>query len=103
MPGLKSAALLTSSKGPHGGYLLSRPSKEITILDIVSAYGGPISLVSCVNDPKNCERQNRCAALDAWKEINDSINNKLKSITIQDLALRQMEKEKKKGALIYHI
>ena len=103
MPGLKSAGLITSSKGPHGGYLLNRPKSEVTLLDVLSAFGGPVSLVGCVNNPSSCERQQTCAAYDAWKEISNSINSSLESITIEDLALRQTEKEKGKSAIVYYI
>jgi Rrf2 family protein len=36
------AQLLHSIKGPHGGYRLARPAREITVLDIIEAVDGPI-------------------------------------------------------------
>ncbi|MDR0886138.1 MAG: Rrf2 family transcriptional regulator [Clostridiales Family XIII bacterium] len=33
---LKKADLLTSIKGPHGGYKLARPASDITIYDVLS-------------------------------------------------------------------
>ena len=35
--------VLRSKKGPRGGYKLARPAKEITLLEIIEAAGGPIS------------------------------------------------------------
>ena len=35
--------ILRSKRGPGGGYLLARPAKEITLLEIVEVAGGPIS------------------------------------------------------------
>jgi Rrf2 family protein len=40
---LVSARVLYSVKGPHGGYRLAKPAKEITLLDVVEAVDGPIS------------------------------------------------------------
>src|SRR6266496_3504711 len=37
-----SAGLLRSVKGPNGGYVLARPAREISVLEIVEAVDGPI-------------------------------------------------------------
>jgi Rrf2 family protein len=39
---LVRARLLLSLKGPHGGYRLARPAKDITLLDVVEAIDGPV-------------------------------------------------------------
>jgi Rrf2 family protein len=36
------ARILHSLKGPHGGYWLARPAKDVTLLDVVEAVDGPI-------------------------------------------------------------
>ncbi len=35
--------VLRSKKGPKGGYKLALPAKEITLLEVIEASGGPIS------------------------------------------------------------
>jgi Rrf2 family protein len=40
---LRHAGLVRSSRGPHGGYCLSRPAGKISLLDIVEAVGGSAS------------------------------------------------------------
>jgi Rrf2 family protein len=37
-----SAGLLRSVKGPNGGYVLTRPAREVSVLEIVEAVDGPI-------------------------------------------------------------
>ena len=37
-----SAGLLRSVKGPNGGYVLARPAREISVLEVVEAVDGPI-------------------------------------------------------------
>jgi Rrf2 family protein len=39
---LVSAQVLSSVKGPNGGYRLARPPSEITMLEILEAVDGPI-------------------------------------------------------------
>src|SRR5215468_9166571 len=39
---LVSSMVLTSIKGPNGGYALARPANEVTMLDIIESVDGPI-------------------------------------------------------------
>lgn len=39
---LVTAQILTSVKGPHGGYRLARPANKISVLAIIEAVDGPI-------------------------------------------------------------
>ncbi|OAI40999.1 hypothetical protein AYO40_00525 [Planctomycetaceae bacterium SCGC AG-212-D15] len=41
MVSLARAKVLTSIKGPHGGYRLGRPAQEITLLDVIESVEGP--------------------------------------------------------------
>ena len=40
---LVRAQILSSERGPAGGFVLRRPATEITLLDVVEAIDGPIS------------------------------------------------------------
>ena len=40
---LRRAGLVTSKRGPGGGYLLARPATEITLRDVVEAVEGPLA------------------------------------------------------------
>ncbi len=37
-----SAGLLRSVKGPNGGYVLARPPREISVLEIIEGVDGPV-------------------------------------------------------------
>jgi Rrf2 family protein len=39
---LVSAGILSSLKGPHGGYRLARSASDITLLEVIEAVEGPI-------------------------------------------------------------
>lgn len=51
---LKKAGLVRSTPGVRGGYELSRPTGQITFLNVVEAVEGPISLFQCRNIRFNC-------------------------------------------------
>ncbi len=40
---LRRAGLVTSKRGPGGGYLLARPAAEITLREVVEAVEGPLA------------------------------------------------------------
>ncbi|MGE5613443.1 MAG: Rrf2 family transcriptional regulator, partial [Bacillota bacterium] len=44
------------------------------------------------DDPNQCPRNEICATLDVWKQINDAINNVIDNITLEDLVKRQRQK-----------
>jgi Rrf2 family cysteine metabolism transcriptional repressor len=52
---LRNASLLRSVWGNKGGYVLAAPPGDITLLDIIEAVDGPISVIDCVSDSYNCE------------------------------------------------
>ena len=43
---LKRAGIVTSKRGPRGGYQLAREPKQLTLGDVVRALEGPIDLAS---------------------------------------------------------
>ena len=53
---LVSARVLTSIKGPNGGYRLARSPNDITLLEIVEAVDGPILGQAPAPEPENKKR-----------------------------------------------
>lgn len=103
MASLKSAGLVSSTKGPQGGYSLNKCPEEITLLDVVIAFEVAVCLVNCVNAPDECSRQKHCAMYDIWKELSTAINTKFSSISIRDAAQLQREKGLFTGEPMFHI
>lgn len=46
---LKKAGIVSSRRGPGGGYRLARPASEISFADILRITDGPIALVPCAS------------------------------------------------------
>ncbi|MDI6716148.1 MAG: RrF2 family transcriptional regulator [Actinomycetota bacterium] len=89
IPTLKAAGFIRSIRGASGGYVLTKDARQIKLLDIVQALEGSLAPVDCVDIPKICSRVNDCAAHDVWKELHESINKTLGSLTLADLVERQ--------------
>lgn len=91
MGGLKRAGLI---KRVNEGYLLSREPDKITAYDIISVLESSVKSVDCDMNRSDCFKSNACAAMELWKDLNESIEETLKSRTLKQLASKQMEKEK---------
>jgi Rrf2 family protein len=102
IPRLKSAGLINSSRGAHGGYVLARPPEEITLHEIVTALEGPICLVECINSPDVCDRVGFCVTRDLWDEVTEKVDTTLRSKTLLDLVHKHRNKEKSRP-LMYSI
>ena len=82
---LKAAGLVESIRGAHGGYVLSRDPKQITMKDIVETLEGSLDLVGCVRRPKMCGRVSLCVTRNLWRKVSDNISQALASVTLEDL------------------
>ena len=103
IPPLKNAGLITSVRGAHGGYSLSRPPAQITLKDILLAAEGPISFVSCVGDPAACKRSEICGTKDIWSELSEKFLQILESVTLEDIVEKQKCKSGTSAAYNYVI
>ncbi len=76
---LSIAGIIHTSRGAKGGVTLARDPKEITILDVVEAIDGPISLNDCTLDPHQCIFGDECPIRPLWCETQAELVKKLKS------------------------
>lgn len=51
---LSRHGLLSSTRGPKGGFTLTRPAREITLADIYQASEGPLTLRTCLLEKPVC-------------------------------------------------
>jgi Rrf2 family protein len=90
---LRVAGLVKSIRGAKGGYILGRSPSEIHLSDLVEALDGPIRLIECLHDQKFCKKYSICVMREVWKEVSDSIERILRSLTLEDLVNRKIEKD----------
>ena len=82
---LKTAGLVKSFRGAHGGYTLQREPDKINLLEVVSALEGDLSLVECVTTPAACSRTDICVTQAVWGQVSRAIAETLARITLADL------------------
>jgi Rrf2 family protein len=82
---LKSAGLVQSSRGAHGGYFLAKHPAKISLYDVVNILEGSTSVVDCVSDITACDRIEKCPTRGVWETLDKTIREYLSSINLEDL------------------
>lgn len=83
---LSSAGILATVVGAKGGVRLGRPASEITLLDLVNAMEGGITLNHCVGNEHTCPLSSHCPVQSAWAGATRSLEDNLASVTFEALA-----------------
>jgi len=89
---LRRAKLVTSVRGPGGGYCLARPTGAITVAEIISAVDEPIDATQC-GGKENCIDDRRCITHDLWATLNEKMNEYLNSVSLADVVSHQQGKK----------
>jgi len=83
--------LLSSTKGPHGGFGLGKPSEEIRLIDIVDIIDGRDIFNKCLIRMDDCRKnpEEQCSLHDEYQKIrNDLLNlfeNQKISALVEDI------------------
>lgn len=88
---LRRGGLVTSARGPGGGYSLARAAEDMRISDIILAVDEPIKVTRCeMGSPKGCTNHGRCITHDLWEELGRQISNYLSSVSLADVVNRNI-------------
>ncbi len=83
---LRRSGLIRSVRGAHGGYCLSRPAAEISLLDVYEALEGSFCPVDCLDTPGSCGRTDGCTTRGVWQELREAVVGVMQARTLEDLA-----------------
>lgn len=81
---LRKNEIVSSTRGPGGGYKLSHPTEEVSVVDIIIAVDETYRANGC-STTEYCQGGTRCLTHDLWDELSDQIHGFLKGITLADL------------------
>ena len=83
---LQRAALVSSTRGLHGGYQLARPATQISAAAILDALEGPMALTDCSVARGQCEIEQSCRVGHVWQRLNLAIRRSLVDVSLAQLA-----------------
>ncbi len=93
---LRSAGIVCGRRGPGGGYVLCKLSRDITLLEVVEILEKNFLPVDCLDDAKDCAArvdpvtricalQETCVTRPLWITMRKSYKDFLRSHSIVDL------------------
>lgn len=82
---LRRAGIVTSKRGPRGGYQLAAPPEKIRLGDILRALEGPIQLLPVARSPELVESSSYEVTEQVFKGISSGIEACLDGVTIADM------------------
>ena len=94
---LKKNNLVKSSRGPSGGYLLTKNPEEIKLSSIIKAVDERIKTLGCKKESKKgCNGKSiKCITHNLWDELETHINNFFEKNTLKDIIYRVNEDQQK--------
>lgn len=105
---LRNAGIITSKRGPQGGYSLAKNPQNIKLGEIIRVTEGGLEPVFCVHPEKSgkhCDRIAECVTRLIWKEAGEKLEDFFDSVTIGDLCekaeLLGVQKEQGQRAMYY--
>jgi Rrf2 family protein len=83
--------LLSSTKGPNGGFVLNKKPEEITLLEVIAAIDGLDIFDRCGIGLKVCSDEVPCPIHNKFKFLRENIRNTLSTETLADLRIEVVE------------
>ena len=87
MQKLNSANILNSIKGIKGGYVLNRPLKDISYMELVRTIEGAEVSRVCESAKGRCENYQYCNIISPVEQLNLKLNNFLESLNLEELLI----------------
>lgn len=81
---LRRQKLVSSIRGPGGGYQLSRGPGAVYIAEVVDAVSESLDTTRCGNKG-DCQQGEKCLTHHLWSDLSDQIHDFLSNISLNDL------------------
>jgi Rrf2 family iron-sulfur cluster assembly transcriptional regulator len=85
---LRRRSLVSSVRGPGGGYNLARDAAQIHIAEVIAAVDENVDTTRC-GGAHNCQNDGPCLTHDLWQDLSARIYDYLNRISLQDLVDRK--------------
>ncbi|MCL4473948.1 MAG: Rrf2 family transcriptional regulator [Actinobacteria bacterium] len=83
---LAKEGIVTTHRGVGGGVSLARAPEKISMLDVIEAIEGKVSLNRCFVHPRECPREKFCAMHDELDRIGSSLASMFAKVNFARMA-----------------
>lgn len=85
---LRRGELVSSVRGPGGGYRLSREKEQIYVAEVIDAVNESVDATGC-NNKEDCLEGESCLTHHLWCDLSEQIHQFLSGISLADLVARK--------------
>lgn len=85
---LRKKSLVSSVRGPGGGYRLGRPEQDIHVAEIIDAVSESLDTTKC-QGKGDCNNGEICLTHHLWEDLSAQIHGFLSNISLADLVVRR--------------
>ena len=89
---LRKRGLVTSTRGPGGGYQLGQAAQTIAVSDVIRAVDESVDATRC-GGKENCQNDARCLTHDLWVDLSSLIQTFLSEMNLAQLVERSRVRE----------
>ena len=98
---LRRRSLVTSVRGPGGGYNLASSTDQVSVADIIIAVDEPIDATQC-GGKENCKDDKKCITHDLWTDLNRHIFEYMRAVKLSELVAKQLKKSSDVAVMQIH-
>jgi Rrf2 family iron-sulfur cluster assembly transcriptional regulator len=96
---LRRRGLVTSVRGPGGGYRLARPASDVSVAEVVTAVDESLRATRCTGVGPGCMPGGaRCLTHDLWEETGKQIEGYLASVSLADVLAGRLHPHRARAA-----
>lgn len=82
---LRKDGIVSSVRGPGGGFYFARTPDKITLKDILEASGENLGTDICQKHIENCSRAEECLSHAVWAKADSLLNDFFETITLEEV------------------
>jgi Rrf2 family iron-sulfur cluster assembly transcriptional regulator len=82
---LRKAGIVTSIRGPGGGFCFAKSLNELTVKQILEAAGENLEITFCDKTGDSCDKIGQCLCHYIWLEVNQLVKNYFNNISLSSI------------------
>lgn len=87
---LVKGKIVRSYRGVKGGFSLAKPAREITVLEVLEAIEGKLTMNLCLGDKRKCNFSKHCPSHLLWANVQSKVIDSLKRANFEELARQKV-------------
>lgn len=93
---LRRKELVSSVRGPGGGYQLARTAEDICVAAVIDAVDESVDATRC-GGKGNCQQGSKCLTHNLWCDLSEQIHGFLSGISLAELVTKELAERKNKS------